>query len=216
MKMEGEYGFEYLPIEAVPAGTNILVAGPSLGGARELLLELLADNDGQEGIVFISADIAGTKLIDAYQSIGGQFDPGRMCVIDCTKQQSGSDGPIRHVASPSDLTGIGIEFSSLFESLHGRGSGRVRVGIWSLSTLLMYADDFRAVYRFLHTLTSRIRTADGLGLAAIDPEATDQQALGTISQAFDARIDVRESEAGAEFRVKGLDGPTDWEPIPDA
>lgn len=202
------YEFDRLPLEPIPTGTNILIAGPSIGGTRRFLLEMLADNDGQEGLMFISTDDGAEKFVESFEDVGSSFDTGRMCVLDCTEQGTSGDGPVREVVSPADLTGIGMEFSSLFESLRRRDHPKARIGLVSVSTLLLFADDFRSVYRFLHTLTSRIRTGDGLGLATVDPEATDEQALGTVAQAFDARIDVRES---GEFRVRGLDDqPGGW------
>jgi hypothetical protein len=202
------YEFERLPLEPIPAGTNILLSGPSINGTRQLLLELLADNDGNDGVMLVSTDDSAEATAKAFEDAGGVFDTSRTCVLDCTKDGTSGDGPIREVSSPADLTGIGMEFSSLYESLLGREHPRARIGLDSVSTLLMFAEDFRAVFRFLHTLTSRIRTGEGLGVATIDPEATDQKALGTISQAFDARFDVRE---GGEFRVRGLDDqPDGW------
>jgi hypothetical protein len=185
-----------------------MIAGPSIGGARQLLLEMLADNDGQEGVMLISTDVGAKKIVESFEETGGAFDTGRMCVLDCTQEGTSKDGPVREISSPAALTGIGMEFSSLFESLRRRDTPRARIGLLSISTLLLFAEDFRAVYRFLHTLTSRIRMGDGLGIASIDPEATDEQALGTVAQAFDARIDVRE---GGDFRVRGLeDQPDEW------
>lgn len=203
-----QYEFERLPLEPIPSGTNVLIAGSSIGGTRRLLLEMLADNDGREGLMLISTDDGAKKLVEAFEDVGGEFDTGRMCVLDCTQDGTSHDGPVREVSSPADLTGIGMEFSSLFESLRRRDHPKARIGLVSVSTLLLFADDFRAVYRFLHTLTSRIRTGDGLGIATVDPEATDETALGTVAQAFDARFDVRE---GGEFRVRGLDDqPDGW------
>lgn len=200
------YEFDRLPLEPIPAGTNVMIAGPSIGGTRRLLLEMLADNDGREGIMLISTDDGAAKLIEAFEDVGGDFDTSRVCVLDCIKEGTSRDGPVREVASPADLTGIGMEFSSLFESLRRRDHQKARIGLISISTLLLYTEDFRPVYRFLHTLTSRIRTGDGLGLATVDPGATDDTALGTVAQAFDARIDVREN---GEFRVRGLEEQAD-------
>lgn len=208
------YDFEGLPIEPIPAGTNILVTGPPHIGTQTLLFELLAGT-GEDGLVFISADEDGATAAESYENAGHTFDPGRMCLIDATQHSGQTDGaPIRQVSSPSDLTGIGMEFSSLYESLRGSGLGKIRVGLNSISTLLVYAGDFRTVYRFLHTVTSRIRTAEGLGVFVINPDAVDEEVFATIAQTFDARFDIRESETGAEFRVSGLDDqPDGWQSL---
>jgi len=206
------YEFEHLPLEPIPAGTNILLSGSNIGGTDQLLLDILSDNDGKEGLMFISTDHGAQEIVELYEASGRSFDPNRMCILDCTKEGTSHDGPIREIATPADLTGIGMEFSSLFESLRQREYPKARIGLNSVSTLLLFTEDFRPVYRFLHTLTSRIRTGNGLGVATIDPDATDERALGTVAQAFDARIDVRES---GEFRIRGLDDqPDGWLSLP--
>lgn len=207
------YEFDRLPIEPIPAGTNVLVTGPPLVGTQQLLFELVSATD-DEGMIFISVDEDGASIVEGYEASSGTFDPGRMCVIDCSEHGTDAAGSSRQVGSPSDLTGIGIEFSSLYETLHGNGFDRTRVGLYSIPTLLAFADDFRSVFRFLHTVTSRIRTADGLGLFAIDPDAVDDEAFATIAQAFDARLNVREGADCPEFRVHGLpDQPDGWHAV---
>jgi hypothetical protein len=121
------------------------------------------------------------------------------------------DENIRSVRSPSDLTGIGIEYSSLYEGLFGEGIQRVRTGLFSISTLLVYADEMQPVYRFLHTLTGRVRTADGFGVCVIDPSSVDDRTLSSITQTFDGRVDLREVDGGKQLRVRGLAGQSsDW------
>lgn len=214
-QVPGGYVFERLPIEPIAAGTNVLISGPALGGTSGVLFDVLGDAGEDEGMLLISADMNGAAAIEEYEAAGRAFDPGRMCVVDCVEHsQEAPNVPVRRVASPSDLTGVGMEFSSLYQSLHGSGLTQVRIGLHSISTLLVYADDFRPVYRFLHTVTSRIRTADGLGAFTIDPDAVEDKALATIAQAFDAKIEVREVSGTLELRIQGLEGqPDGWQAI---
>lgn len=130
---------------------------------------------------------------------------------------SGLDAQVKYVSTQSDLTGIGMKFSSLYESLYGTVSGgRVRTGLISLSSLAMYVD-LRTLFQFVQTLSGRIDSADGLGVFAIDPTTHDTRTVNTLSQAADGRIEVREpeSEAGdGELRVRGLpDQPSGWQPF---
>jgi len=208
------YEFGDLPIDPVEPGTSLLVAGPALSGIRELGLRLLTGGD-EDGVLFLAIDDSGEKIVTAYESVGGGFDRSRMAIIQCggTDADRGDEN-IRCVASPSDLTGIGIEYSSLYESLYGEGIDRVRTGLFSISTLLMYVDDMQSVYRFLHTLTGRVNSADGLGVCVVDPSSHDRQTLSSITQTFDGRIDLRETEGDAEIRVRGLpDQPSEWQPL---
>lgn len=206
-KLTSSYGIERLPIEPLPAGTNVLVTGSPYDGTREILFELLARTSEEEGLIFVTTDTDGQNVVETYERRASAFDPSRMCVVDATQAPvEAENSPIKHVSSPGDLTGIGIEFSSLYESLRASGLEQVRFGLNSITTLLVYADGFRPVYRFLHTTTSRVRTADGLGVFTIDPDAVEDEAFATVAQSFDVQVDVREGEDDPEFRVQGLDG----------
>jgi KaiC/GvpD/RAD55 family RecA-like ATPase len=212
---EKRYQFERLPIEPVQPGTNLLVAGPPFAGTKAVALRMLAAGElADEGLVLVATDDTGVSILEDYAEVGGTFDRARMAVIECTSPSGDSDdGNIKAVRSPGDLTGIGIEFSSLYEGLYTEGIERVRIGLFSISTLLMYADELQPVYRFLHTVTGRIRSADGLAMCLIDPGAQDEQTVSSVAQAFDGRVDVRRTdEGGHQLRVRGLpDQPDGWQ-----
>jgi len=206
------YEFDNLPLEPIPAGTNLLVTGPAMGGLRELMMRLLACED-DEGLLVLALDVDADETIANFETGGCGYDPARMAVVDCT--QSGTEDDSRNVYSvstPSDLTGMGILFSSLYEQLYDAGFERVRTGLYTISTLFMYTDEMQPLYRFLHTLTGRVRTADGLGVSAVDPETMDEQTFRTLTQPFDAEIQLREREGDHELRVRGLDDqPDGWQ-----
>jgi len=206
------YEFPNLPLSAVGAGTNLLLTGPTLEGARELLLRLLL---GDDGVLIITADTSARKVLTAFEDVGGRVDRERVRVVSCTQERDDLDEFVASVGSPGDLTGIGIEYSGQYEQVYARGYGTIRTGIYTLTPLLVYSEDVRPVFRFVNTVTSRIRTADGLGICAIDPSAHDEQVVNSIAQPFDARIDVRKSESTVELRVQGLpDQPTEWTAVP--
>lgn len=206
------YEFEGIPIEPVEPGTSLLVAGPALAGTEALGLRMLAGGERRrDGTLFIAVDDSGEDLLAAYEAAGGTFARERMAAIECGTTAESDDDNIRSVRSPGDLTGIGIEYSSLYEGLFGEGIQRVRTGLFSISTLLMYADEIQPVYRFLHTLTGRVRTADGVGVCVINPSSVDDRTLSSITQTFDGRVDLREVEGDTELRVRGLAGQSsDW------
>lgn len=213
MRHDNRYTFDDLPLDGVEPGTNILLAGPTLGGTRELLLRLLL---GEDGVVLVTTDSSARKALSEFERVGGVVDPQRVRVVSCA-----SDGEeelsecVSSVGSPGDLTGIGIEYSGQYEAVYARGHDSVRTGIYTLTPLLVYSDDVRPVFRFINTVTSRIRTADGLGVCAIDPSAHDAQVVSSISHPFDARIDVREQDGRIELKVTGLpDQPGEWTPVP--
>lgn len=211
------YEFEDLPLSPIEPATNVLVAGPAMSGTRNLFVRMLAPPaDSGEGTIVVSAGTNADRLFEQFRTVGGPVDGRRFGVVDCGGhlQAPDADGPtVATVSSPGDLTGIGMELTDLYESFYDRGVRRLRTGLNSISTLLMYAD-LQPLFRFLHVFTGRISTADSLGVFVIDPTSHDDRTTRTISQLYDARIDVREGDGGPELRVRGLPGqPTDWTPF---
>jgi hypothetical protein len=202
-----------VPLNPVPAGRTVLISGSSVAGARRLLLRLIAPADETEGAVVVETNGTGRQVLadcptDVIETVG---------VVDCVSfQQGAGDLPdqVRGVSTPGDLTGIGMRVSALYELLHGSDVDRVRAGLNSLTTLLTYSD-LRTVSRFTHTLTGRVAASDGFGALVIDPEAVDEQTVGTLTQFCDGRIDLREGDESPQLRAKGLvDQPTGWVDFP--
>jgi len=205
------FEFDDLPLSPVDGGTNLLVAGPAMGGTRELFLRMVAPAPGEEGVILVSTRADAASLVEELRRNAPAVDPRAVGVVDATSGQGdGEHGPVRTVSGPSDLTGIGMALTDLYEGFVTRGASRMRVGIDSLSTLLLYTD-VQTVFRFVHVATGRVSSADGLGVYAIDPSSHDERTTRTLEQLFDARVDVRAGDAGRELRVRGRsDGPTDW------
>ena len=208
------YTFADLPIAGVQSGTSLLVTGPALGGIRELTLRMLRQSSDRQGALFVTADTASRATLEDYERLGGRLDFARVGVVDCTEQGvDNKEHNVHAVSSPADLTGIGIEFSALYERLHANGAEQVRAGVYTLSPFVVYAPA-KAVYRFVHTLTGRIRTADGLGVCAIDPGTVDDRTLSSLSQAFDAKVELRERDGTCALRARGLtDQPDGWQDV---
>lgn len=210
------YEFDDLPLSPIEPATNVLVAGPALSGTQELFRRMVTPTGGtDEGTIVVSAGTNAEQLTDQFAATVGEIDGQRFGVVDCVSRQQHVtvERPnVRTVASPRDLTGIGIELTDLYEAFFEREVGRVRTGLDSISTLLMYAD-LETLFRFLHVFTGRISTADGLGVFVVDPESHDDETTRTIAQLFDGRVDVR-NDGERELRVRGLAGqPTDWTPF---
>ncbi|MDZ7701222.1 MAG: hypothetical protein U5J98_03695 [Halobacteriales archaeon] len=200
-----------LPIEGFQPGTSVLVAGPAMDAGRDLALRLIQPQADGEGSLVVTTDTGCGRLIEAYEGRHGEWPLGKSTFVDCASQDSGDiESTVRHLSSPGDLTGIGIAFSALVEELYGRGIDRVRLGLFSLNTLLMYAD-VQTVFRFGHTVAGRVASTDGLGVFFVDPSTQDDAVVNTLSQFLDGRIDVRDGEDGPELRTRGtVEGPSDW------
>jgi len=151
-------------LDELPAGTNIVVVGPSMSGKQALALELLAAGyeDG-DGILCISTESAEKVYTDLERHVDS-LDRDRVGIVDT----SGGDGTdlldatIESISSPGDLTGISVSMAKLFRHFEDRGVSDIRYGLISISTLLQYLDSSK-VFRFLHVYTKRIEETGDWG-----------------------------------------------------
>jgi KaiC/GvpD/RAD55 family RecA-like ATPase len=202
---------DVVPEREVPAGTNLLVAGPPLTGKRRLALRLLAAGHAAgEGVLVVTTKDTADRVVEEYGDLMGDLEGAPFGVVDCVSRKQGGgdvleDDRVRYASSPVDVTGIGIELSELLEEFHGeRDVRRSRVLLYSLSTLLMYAD-LDTVFRFLHVFTGRVESAGALGVYVIDATAHDDRTVNTLNQLFDGVVRVEEGEDGEPWtRLQGL------------
>lgn len=203
-------------LESVRPGTSILISGPAMTGKQDFAYDVLADGVARdEGAVIVSTGDRAETVIEEFESRVGE-EPFNLGVVDCAADQSDAqsrpaDGIfVHHVASPGDLTGIGIGITEALEALHDHGTDQGRLALSSLSTMLTYTDR-KTVFKFCHVLSSRLDAAEYLGLFTIDASAHDEQTLQVIKQAFDGMIEIREESGVREGRVRGLTAePSDW------
>lgn len=221
MSQEDDYTFaEGIPLAPSAPGTTVLVAGPPFSQAQQFARSMVVSGtDSGEGALFISTTMTSNRLLEACKKVYPALDTDQIGVVDCTGQEVGqadSDIAVKYVSTQNDLTGIGMRFSALYESMYAAASeGRVRTALISLSSMSMYVE-LRTLFQFAHTLSARIDSAGGLGVFALDPDSHDAQTVNTLSQIADGRIEVRESEddADGELRVAGLTNqPREWTPF---
>jgi hypothetical protein len=211
---------DVLPIEPIDPGTTVLVSGEGFSRADDVAQRMVADGtERDEGALFVSTNVTAGKLVEDCRRTHPALEVGRMGIVDCTGQGMPGDqggAAIRYVSTQSDLTGIGMRFSALYESMYESAvEGRVRVGLFSLSSLAMYVE-LRKLFRFAQTISSRIGTAGGLGVFTIDPATHDGKTRSTLEQVADGKIEVEDADGDAgtdgRLRVRGLpDQPDGWQ-----
>lgn len=200
-------------------GTNVLVAGPPLIGKYDLMLETLArGTENGEGSIVVATRDDERAVLDDYERVSPGFERSRVGIVECISGQRGEgteyegEALVRRASSPADLTGIGIGASELMNDLHEGGADGVRVGVDSLSTLLLYTE-FDRLARFLHVLSGRIDRADGIGLFVINPGTIDAAQFDQLKTLFDGLVEIRERNERREIRVRGLPGmDPEWQP----
>ena len=110
------------------------------------------------------------------------------------------------VASPADLTGVGICLSKGYDR-HGTGGDR-RVLIDNLSTLLIYSDVGR-IYRFLSVINSRIAEVGDATVQLLDVDAVSSEDKNKLFQLFSTVVQVQTEAGTMLFRIRG-DTNTEW------
>lgn len=185
-------------------GTNLLVSGETKP-ARERLFDALAEGlaDG-ETVILVTTDESASSAVEELAE-RGELASDRLGIVDVTSE--GGPGHVDGVrvcrlSSAGDLTGMSLEFAKLLEEFESNGVATdVRVGVSSVSTLLMYAD-VKTVFRFLHVFTSRIQSARLFGLFTLHPSMHDGKTTNTLRAIFDCEADV--SETDVELRGSGF------------
>jgi KaiC/GvpD/RAD55 family RecA-like ATPase len=207
--------------DAIDPGTNVLVAGPVMTAKGSVLLRLLAGSDAAErGTVIATTRKSPDVIAQNYRALAGDVPDDRLAIVDCTgiaglSSRTRRRHNRRSVSDPGDLTGIGIGLTEFMRSFYHRET-TARVGVHSLSTMLMYTE-FRRLFQFLHVVTGRIESSGFVGAFAVDDSAIGERETNILLQLFDTVVETRDGDAGAELRVRGTDagslGPRSWSPF---
>ncbi len=205
---------ESLPIESLETGTY-LIAGPAMSGKYDLLLNLIVEGLSRDDAgLFITTNQDARSVYADIEDRGGDH-PERIRLVDCVSDQQDigdalSPDQVEFVSSPADLTGIGIGVSEQLRRFAEADFARNRLAFYSLSTLLMYSE-LETVFRFLHVITGRVESIEGLGVFTIDPTTHDRSTINTLKQLFDGMIELRAEGGDRELRLVGIpDAPEDW------
>lgn len=200
-------------IDELPAGSNLLIAGPTRTKKRALALDLLAHGERKhQPAILASTNKPAGRLLEQFESALGTGGMPPTYVIDCTGSDPPSDLPagahVERVASPGDLTGIGVGIAKSMQAIGDDATDGLRLAHMSLSTLLQYTTEAR-VFNFAHVVSGRIAAADYLGVWTLDSDSHEQTTVNTLRGRFEYVAEIRELEDGSrEMRVLG--GPDDW------
>ncbi|AEH61664.1 conserved hypothetical protein [Methanosalsum zhilinae DSM 4017] len=204
-------------IGEIRGGTNLMLIGPPMSGKDEIINSILYKGllENNSGIIVSTVD-PGERIVQWFQEHGIDPSDSPVGIVDCVTRTLGlgsaDTSSIRRVASPVDLTGIGVKISQFFEEfMVKRKLEQTRLCINSLSTILMYSN-LQTVFRFLHVFTGRVKAANAFGLYVVEDEMHDSRTIATLKQLFDGVIEIRSSEDGQHsLRIVGITSkPTPW------
>ncbi|WP_224448307.1 DUF7504 family protein [Haloprofundus salilacus] len=207
------------PLESVSVEpeTSLLITGPTLTGKRRLMYRLLAaasDVRRKRTTILATTRKRADTIEQEYESVGGGTAAAELSIVDCVGRLGGFDHDrtrpnYRYVSSPGDLTGVGIAVTEFMRRQYEAGA-EARVGVHSLSTMLMYTE-LRRLFQFLHVLTGRIANCGFTGVFVVDSDVVDDRDFAILKQPFDAVLELRETDDGREYRLRGeYEGPRRW------
>ncbi|QSZ67762.1 hypothetical protein RJ40_09735 [Methanofollis aquaemaris] len=195
----------------IPPASNLLLLAPPFAGADRLAYFLAQPGESDYTIV-ISADGDALDVEDSF----GLPEEGRrrLWIIDCitrTMEPTATDSEqVKYVASPVDLTGMGIKFTRILEEIGeaeaARSAGevpRVRICINSLSSFLIYSK-LEAIYRFFHILSARVRRMNGVAIYLLNPAAVDEKTISTLEQLMNGVVVISAEDGGDGVRSMDL------------
>lgn len=182
-------------------GTSIVVTGEARS-ARMAFYDAVGDGlEAGEAAILVTTNDSPEQVIAALRDRTG-IEADHLGIVDATGDGEDEviDGvTVRAVGSTGDLTGLSLAFAKQLQLLEERGlADRVRVGLDSVSTLMMYAE-VQTVFRFLHVFNSRLGSADLLGLFTLTPEMHDGKAVNTVRTLFDTEVQLE----GGDVSLRG-------------
>jgi RecA-superfamily ATPases implicated in signal transduction len=202
-------------------GMNILILAPPLSGADTLGACIARPGTGEYSII-ISTEERSIDMANRFSA--ENLNRNHIGIIDAITKMSSPEASdsvhVKFVASPSDLTGIGIKFSQIVESIFN-GEFEVsadvdlfpppiRFYINSLSTLLMYRK-LEVLYQFLHVLGAKLKKMEGFGVYILNNESFDEKTVAVMKQLMNVVIEVKVESDGHYLRIRGLSGVSgDW------
>jgi len=186
--------------ERTDTGSNLLVEDVLFRDDTETVLRALAPE--MDGIIVVATNTPGSDFVETYEDVTGR--PEGIRVIDASGSgpvSSSSDGRVVYVSSPEELTTIGVKISESLEECADEEDVAFCFDSVSSPLTMMGTED---VFKFLHVVTGRIRSAGGVGVFGIRPEVHDKQELATVQQLFDGRFVTEGDEI--VFRRGGFTG----------
>jgi KaiC/GvpD/RAD55 family RecA-like ATPase len=198
-------------IGGIDGGTNIMLIGPPMCGKGAILNSIMAAGlRSDEAVILVETRLPGRDALQKLKPPVG----ARVGVVDCVTRALGVNATdtagVRHISSPVDLTGVGVRVSQFTDEFGRAEADGLRLGIDSLSTMLMYSS-LQTVYRFMHVIAGRIAMQHNLGVYVVDEDMHDAQTVATLKQLFNAVLQAKNEGDHTFVRAIGLTPqPTPW------
>lgn len=222
------------------SGSNILLVGTEAldAGCRRLLGQSGA---APRYRLFVTGDVAPARARERLSAVGRDAPRDAAAVVNWRTDLRGgaaADGAtgeagLARGASPSeaddgdgtllreatvegdDLRALGVEVTETIAAFEATADGlapaELRLCFDSLAPLVRDYEG-RDVRRFLLGVTEAVKRVDGMGHYHL-PADYGSEAVASVSPLFDAVVEVRPGDGGAEQRWRIDDITTDWLPL---
>ncbi|WP_254280044.1 hypothetical protein [Haloarcula marina] len=214
MSAVGGFTVENDAVGPIESGTSILLTSDDSDALSTVFHRLVAPESDERSVV-LSTDLSGRAVQRSLNSARRQA--GSRSYVLTSEGRAGQNVDV--VDDPSDLTRLGMDFSSLVANSQ-QETDRFRTGILLCSTLCDVAEDTRSVFRFLNSnFLTDLRRGDAIGVCAVDTSAdigADMHSTVTgLKTSFSAHITVeRTGTQEAELDVSALPGREDTVTVP--
>lgn len=189
---------------SVRPGDNVLVLCPSFtGGETQACFDLLTPTPPTEvyALSVLFTESPNEHFASWQRHVGAV--PAGSCILSVdadsrssteSDEPAGDDCTVERVASPQDLTTLGVKITGCIDRWTEAAPKRqITVCFQSISTLLQYVSLDQA-FKFLDVVTERCHAADAISHYHMDPLAHDDQTIERLTGLFDAVFEYADGE----------------------
>lgn len=209
----GVTGLDSILGGGLPEGSTILVIGEP-GTGKSIFCDQFINaglEDGENGLIITLDDLpddVAERAMDFGWDLRGYEDS--FLFMDAYSWRLGEDVEGKYtIQGPSDLNQLNM---TLTDALRDLGDGRPRIGIDSVSTLVLYTNINSAV-KFLQVVSAKSKAKDGVLLLTIEEGVHDEKEVSTLNYVADGVIRFKQ-EGGDRYmsvsRMSKTSHGRDW------
>jgi len=131
---------------------------------------------------------ARAAFIDVAGESHSSFDAPTVTGVRATDLDADVAITVEQVASPANLTQLGIQLTRCLDSLPGADADAQLVVCFNSITALLQYVDVEQTFKFLHIITDRFSDANALAHFHLDPDAHAEETINTLLPLFDAAV----------------------------
>ncbi|MBC7115182.1 MAG: hypothetical protein H5T47_06130 [Archaeoglobi archaeon] len=189
--------------DRVPPGSNILIFGPPECGKDVILRRILLRGlRNGERAIYVTAAISSIHESKFFERMKFRdeitfIDPISSGILEVSRISEN----VELAPSPADITVLNVKITQAMEKyLKEDRKRKIRIGINSISTLLMYNNP-QVIYRFMHSLTERVRLTRSLGIYILEQGMHPVEIENMFKQLCNCIIELRKGQSSPLMRL---------------